>query len=64
MMPDKDSPLWKVHSQVIYWWTSTEADAKRAYYISNNGGVLEVPKRLGVGYLAYRCVTTPDKATL
>lgn len=62
-MPDKDSPLWKVHSQVIYWWTSTEADARRAYYISNNGGVLEVPKRLGVGYLAYRCVTTPDKVT-
>jgi hypothetical protein len=24
--PDKESPLWNVHSQVIYWWTVTEAD--------------------------------------
>lgn len=25
VMPDKDAPLWKVHSPVIYWWTDTEA---------------------------------------
>ncbi|MCJ7701724.1 MAG: hypothetical protein MUO62_09090, partial [Anaerolineales bacterium] len=24
--PDKESPLWNVHSQVIYWWTATEVD--------------------------------------
>ena len=62
--PDKDSPLWKVHSQVIYWWTSTEADAMRAYYISNNGYVPLVPKRLRAGYLAFRCVTEPGRLTL
>jgi hypothetical protein len=62
-MPDKDSPLWKVHSQVIYWWTSTEVDPVRADYITNNGYVLVTPKRIRPGYLAYRCVTTPDKAT-
>lgn len=28
--PDKESPLWNVHSQVIYWWTATEVDEKRA----------------------------------
>jgi hypothetical protein len=32
MIPDKESPLWNVHSQVIYWWTATEIDAERAYY--------------------------------
>ncbi len=61
--PDKDSPLWKVRSQVIYWWTSTEADRERADYITNNGYVQVVPKRIRPGYLAYRCVTTPDKVT-
>ncbi|MCP4421025.1 MAG: DUF1566 domain-containing protein, partial [Chloroflexi bacterium] len=24
--PDKESPLWNVHSQLIYWWTATEVD--------------------------------------
>lgn len=59
-MPDKDSPLWKVHSQVIYWWTSTDEDASRAYYITNNGYVQLVPKKIRPGYLAYRCVTEPQ----
>lgn len=59
-MPDKDSPLWKVHSKVVYWWTSTEEDAARADYISNNGYVQSVPKRIRPGYLAYRCVSEPQ----
>lgn len=59
--PDKDSPLWKVHSQVIYWWTSTEVDQNHAYYISNNGFVISVPKRIAPGYLAFRCVCEPSK---
>ncbi len=58
--PDKDSPLWKVHSKVIYWWTSTEQDINRAYYITNNGAVSALPKRGRFGYLAYRCVTEPQ----
>lgn len=59
--PDKDSPLWKVHSPVIYWWTSTEVDKSQAYYISNNGYVIQVPKEISAGYLAYRCVSDPAK---
>jgi hypothetical protein len=62
--PDKDSPLWKVHSQVIYWWTSTEAGRDRAYYITNNGYVQVVPKRIRPDYLAFRCVTEPAKVSL
>lgn len=56
--PDKDSPLWKVHSPVIYWWTST-SDGNRADYITNNGYVQEVPQRLRAGSLAFRCVCEP-----
>ena len=62
--PDKDSPLWKVHSQVIYWWTGTEIDGDQAYYITNNGYVLLVPKRVAPGYLAFRCVCEPSKQSL
>lgn len=28
---DKESPLWDVYSQVIYWWTATELD-KTGYW--------------------------------
>jgi hypothetical protein len=54
--PDKDSPLWKVRSKVIYWWTATDIDANRAYYITSNGYVVSVPKRIAADYLAFRCV--------
>ena len=57
--PDKDSPLWRVHSKVIYWWTGTETDASRAYYVSNNGYAYSVPKTIRPGYLGFRCVRTP-----
>ncbi len=60
--PDKDSPLWKVHSKVIYWWTATEANGKEAYYVTNNGYVHPLAKRLWPGYLAYRCVKEPETA--
>jgi hypothetical protein len=56
LTPDKDSPLWKVHSPVIYWWTSTETDGSHAYYITNNGYVLPAPKQIAPDYLAFRCV--------
>jgi hypothetical protein len=64
MTPDKDSPLWKVHSPVIYWWTGTEIDSDRAYYITDNGYVQLVPKRIAPGYLAFRCVCEPSKQNL
>jgi hypothetical protein len=31
--PDKESPLWNVYSQGIYWWTATEIDPEHAYII-------------------------------
>jgi hypothetical protein len=37
--PDKESPLWNVHSQVIYWWTATEIDDEKAYIIVCDGKV-------------------------
>ncbi len=64
VVPDKDSPLWKFHSNVIYWWTGTEPGGDQAYYITNNGYVLSVPKRIHPGYLAFRCVSEPSAASV
>lgn len=57
--PDKESPLWDVHSQVIYWWTATEVDKERAYIIVYDGKVWPRPKEFGPAYLGYRCVKEP-----
>ena len=54
--PDKESPLWNVHSQVIYWWTATEIDEDQAYIIVYDGKVWPRPKRSGPDYLGFRCV--------
>ena len=54
--PDKESPLWNVHSQVIYWWTATEVDDERAYMIVYDGKVWARAKEFGAGYLGFRCV--------
>jgi hypothetical protein len=57
--PDKESPLWNVHSQVIYWWTATEADAEHAYIIVYDGKVWPRTKEFGPAYLGFRCVKRP-----
>lgn len=54
--PDKETPLWDPHSQVIYWWTATEVDAERAYIIAYDGQVWPRSKDFGPAYLGYRCV--------
>jgi hypothetical protein len=54
--PDKESPLWNVHSQVIYWWTATEADGEDAYVIVYDGKVWPRAKEFGPAYLGFRCV--------
>jgi len=59
IQPDKESPLWDIHSQVIYWWTATEADEGHAYIIVYNGQVWPRSKPLNVDYLGYRCVKEP-----
>jgi hypothetical protein len=54
--PDKESPLWNSHSQVIYWWTATEINDEQAYIIVYDGKVWPRRKRFAPDYLAYRCV--------
>ena len=57
--PDKESPLWNVHSQVIYWWTSTEVDSDRVFIIVYDGEVWPRSKQIGPDYLGFRCVKQP-----
>jgi hypothetical protein len=54
--PDKESPLWNVHSQVIYWWTVTEVDEEHAYIIVYDGKVWPRTKPFSPAYLGFRCV--------
>lgn len=57
--PDKESPLWNMYSQVIYWWTGTEVDEQNAYIIVYDGEVWPRRKQTSLGYLGFRCVRTP-----
>jgi len=57
--PDKESPLWNVHSQVIYWWTATQVGDEHAYIIVYDGKVWPRAKPLGPAYLGFRCVKSP-----
>jgi hypothetical protein len=57
--PDKESPLWNVHSQVIYWWTATEIDEERACIIVYDGKVWSRSKSFAPAYLGFRCVRKP-----
>jgi hypothetical protein len=59
-MPDKESPLWNVHSQVIYWWTATEADRDRAYIIVYDGKVWSRSKQWRPAYQGFRCIKPRD----
>ena len=54
--PDKESPLWNPHSQVIYWWTATVANEEQAYIIAYDGKVWPRSKDFGPAYLGFRCV--------
>jgi hypothetical protein len=54
--PDKESPLWNIHSQVIYWWTATEINEEKAYIIVYDGKVWPRSKQIGPAYLGFRCV--------
>jgi hypothetical protein len=57
--PDKESPLWNIHSQVIYWWTASEVDEEHAYIIVYDGKVWSRTKDFGPAYLGFRCVKSP-----
>jgi hypothetical protein len=58
--PDKESPLWNAHSQVIYWWTATEVDEERAYIIVYDGKVWPRAKQFSLPYRGFRCVKQPE----
>jgi len=58
--PDKESPLWNAHSQVIYWWTATEVDEEHAYIIVYDGRVWPRAKQYSLAYLGFRCVKQPS----
>ena len=55
-LPEKESPLWKVHSPIIYWWTSSELNDSAAYRVVYNGIVNPLPKKLRMGDLGFRAV--------
>ena len=57
--PDKESPLWNVYSQVIYWWTATEVDEEHAYIIVYDGKVWPRAKQFSADYFGFRCVKQP-----
>ncbi|MCX6303494.1 MAG: O-antigen ligase [Bacteroidetes bacterium] len=56
IMPDKETPLWKIHSPIVYWWTSTEVNDSIAYRVVYNGGVQKQKKKIKMGSLGYRAV--------
>ena len=59
--PDKESPLWDVHSKVIYWWTATEVNDRKALIIVYDGKVWPRPKQVHWGYLGFRAVRDGGK---
>ncbi len=56
--PDKETPLWDVHSKVIYYWTSetSKKDDRQAYMIVYNGGVFDRNKTGAQDYISFRAV--------
>ncbi|MFZ5353254.1 MAG: DUF1566 domain-containing protein [Bacillota bacterium] len=60
--PDKETPLWDVHSKIIYYWTSdtSRRDEKQAYIIVYHGGVYDRRKTDRYSYLSFRAVKDAD----
>lgn len=54
--PDKETPLWDVHSKVIYYWTDTKVNDEQAYIIVYNGDVYPRSIDSHYGYLSFRAV--------
>ncbi|HWR52775.1 MAG TPA: hypothetical protein VN428_16815 [Bryobacteraceae bacterium] len=58
--PEKETPLWRRYSPVIYWWTATEDGPKRSFRIAFNGYVSSTTKS-GWGTVSFRCVCSPER---
>lgn len=56
MKPDKETPLWDPHSQIIYYWAAGDAGNDRAYIIVYDGGVFTRKRTSHYGYLTFRAV--------
>ena len=54
--PDKETPLWDPHSQIIYYWVAGGAGEERAYIIVYDGGVYTRRRTSRYGYLTFRAV--------
>ena len=54
--PDKEMPLWDIHSPVIYWWTATEIDDNTVFMIEYDGQVWPRKKLTTQTYFGFRCV--------
>ena len=58
--PDKESPLWHVHSPVSWWWTSTRdldwPEGRRSFAVSYRGQVSKVRSTWPRPYRGYRAV--------
>jgi len=62
--PDKESPLWDVHSKVIYYWTAdtSRRDIQQAYIVVYNGGVYTRRKADHYSSLSFRAVKEVKQA--
>lgn len=60
--PDKETPLWDLHSKVIYYWTSDTSidDMEKAYIVVYHGGIFEKRKTDAQDYLSFRAIKEID----
>ena len=61
LAPDKESPLWRVHSPVVYWWTSSRPpgispDMRINYILSCRGDASRQRTFLTSAHLGFRAV--------
>jgi hypothetical protein len=58
--PDKETPLWDPHSQIIYYWAGGDTGKDdTAYIVVYDGGVFTRQKISRYGYLSFRAVKDP-----
>lgn len=60
--PDKESPLWDIHSKVIYYWTADTSarNDHRSNIIVYDGGIFDRVKTESQSYLSFRAVKDVD----
>ena len=56
--PDKEAPIWAPEKEVIYYWSASSYDEKRALDISYSGRVRKIYKTTKQDYRGFRAVRT------